>query len=213
MRFDPLVFGLLFSSAAGLAACGSDSSKEGDAAGDAAEAPGDGSEVSSEPRFAIEGRGESAKLSTVLDVVEGEELSRLAITGSDAADNLIAIYATFHGVETVVGSHVLPIQPVADAESFAVGTIDGRVYQSESGELRLTITSDWHSEGEFELTLALDEAVPATPGAEAGTVPATELRLVGTFESEWRVNCRSYISGFTGGHAVADSPYCQALTF
>ena len=83
----------------------------------------------------------------------------------------------------------------------------------QSGELRLTITSDWHSEGEFEMTLALDETVPATPGAEASAPPAAELTLVGTFESEWRVNCRSYISGFTGGHAVADSPYCQSLTF
>jgi len=208
MRFDPLVFGLLFLGAAGLVGCGSDDSAGAEAP------PAEGDPASTESHFAIEGRGESAKASSVLDVVEGEESSRLAITGSDAADNLIAIYVTFHGLDTVVGSHVLPIQHVADAEAFAVGTIDGRVYQSESGEIELSITSDWHSEGEFEMTLALDETSPLPPGAPEPAAPAaSEVTLLGTFESEWRVNCRSYIRGFTGGHAVSDSPFCQALTF
>jgi hypothetical protein len=204
MRFVPWVLGLV------LLGCGGD-----DAGADAAEAPDEGSEVSTEPHFSIEGRGETTKLSAVLDVVEGEELSRLAITGSDAAENLIAIYVTFHGTDSVVGSHVFEIGSV-EAEVFAVGTIDGRVYQSESGELTVSMSSDWHSEGAFEMTLALDEASPLMlpPGAPEPTASApAELTLVGTFESEWRVNCRSYISGFTGGHAVSDSPYCQALTF
>jgi hypothetical protein len=204
MRLVPWVLGLV------LLGCGGD-----DAGADAAEAPGQGSEASTEPHFTVEGRGESSSLSAVLDVVEGQETSRLAITGSDAAENLIAIYATFHGTDSVVGTHVFAIGSL-EAEVFAVGTIDGRVYQSESGELTVSMSSDWHSEGAFEVTLALDEASPLMlpPGAPEPSAPApAELTLVGTFESEWRVNCRSYISGFTGGHAVSDSPYCQALTF
>jgi hypothetical protein len=191
-----------------LLGCGGDPSDSGDA-----EATTESQ--STGPHFAVEGRGETERLSAVLDVVEGDEAPRLAITGFDADENLIAIYATFDGTDSVVGSHVLPIGPVA-AEVFAVGTIDGRAYQSLSGELRVSMSSDWHSEGEFEVTLALDEASPLMlpPGAPVPAAPAAaELTLVGTFASEWRVNCHSYISGFTGGHAVSDSPYCNALTF
>ena len=201
MRFVPWVLGLVL-----LGCGGGDGSDDGEAAG---------SEANAAPHFTVEGRGESSKLSAVLDVVEGEERSRLAITGSDAADNLIAIYATFHGTDSVVGEHVFPVGSV-DSEVFAVGTIDGRVYQSQSGELRVSMTSNWHSEGAFEITLALDETVPVMPppgAAEPTTPAAAEQTLVGTFASDWRVNCRSYISGFTGGHAMSDSPYCLALTF
>lgn len=210
MRLNSSVFGALLCGAAGLLGCGSEPS---DASG--AAPPSDGAdEASSGPRFAVEGRGETTQTSAVLDVVEGRP-SRLAITGGDAADNLIVIYATFDDVNTVVGSHVLPIGTL-DEPVFAVGSIDGRLYESESGELRLDMSSDWHSEGEFEVTLALDEASPLalTPGAPEPAAPASaEITLVGTFESEWRMNCRSFIRGFTGGHAVSDSPYCKALTF
>lgn len=208
MRFDPWMIGLTFAGAAGLAGCGGgSSSSEGDGA-----SPAEGGEARGETHFAVEGRGESAKATTVLDVVEGEEASRLQITGSDGADDLIAIYVTFHGLDTVVGSHELPIGTVEAAEVFAVGSIDGSVYQSESGRLRLSLSSDYHSVGDFEMTLALDAA--SSPDQPAGE-PArpAELALTGTFESEWWVNCRSYISGFTGGHAVSDSPFCLALEF
>lgn len=212
MRIDPMPFGLLLIGAAALVGCGSDSS---DAGGGEASAEG-ASEASTGPHFAIEGRGESSKTSTVLDVVEGEEASRLTITGSDAEENLIAIFVMFQGLDTVVGSHSLPIGPVAEAEAFAVGTVEGRVYQSSSGQLELSMSSDWHSEGEFEMTLALDESSPLAlpPGAPEPAAPAPAmLTLAGTFESEWRVTCRSYVPGFTGGHAVSDSPYCRALAF
>jgi hypothetical protein len=206
MRCEPWVLGLLLLGLL-LPGCGSEPSSR------AAEASSDG-EASTEPHFAVEGHGESARLSAVLDVVEGQETTRLAITGFDAEENLIAIYVTFHGTGSVVGSHVLPIGSI-DAEVFAVGTIGGRGYQSQSGELRVNM-SEGFSEGEFEATLALDETSPLTlpPGAPEPAAPApAELTLEGTFASEWRVNCRSYIPGFTGGHAVSDSPYCTALTF
>jgi hypothetical protein len=207
MRFDPWL--LCFPLACLLLGCGGDPSSDGEGGAASPESPFTG------PHFAIEGHGESERLSAVLDVVEGQETSRLAITGFDAEENLVAIYVTFHGTGSVVGSHVLPIGPI-DAEVFAVGTIGGRAYQSQSGELRVNMSSDRFSEGEFEAALVLDETSPLTlpPGAPEPTVPApAELTLAGTFASEWRVNCRSYISGFTGGHAVSDSPYCTALTF
>jgi hypothetical protein len=188
-----------------LLGCGGDPSGPGSASsGDEASA----AQQFTGPHFAVEGHGESERLSAVLDVVEGNEAPRLAITGFDADENLIAIYATFDGTDSVVGSHVLPIG-AGEPGVFAVGTIDGRQYRSRSGELRLNMSSDRLSDGEFEVALALYETSPLAlpPGAPA------ELTLVGTFASEWRVNCRSFISGFTGGHAVSDSPYCTALTF
>lgn len=204
MRIDPSVlcsplpFLLLVGCGGAPSGSGEESSEDGSEAGTESQMIG--------PHFAVEGHGESERLSAVLDVVEGDEAPRLAITGFDAEENLIAIYATFDDTGSVVGSHVLPIGSV-EAEVFAVGTIAGRSYQSQSGELRVSMSSDYHSEGEFEVTLVLaDEPEPAAAAA-------AELTLVGSFASEWRVNCRSYISGFTGGHAVSDSPYCNALTF
>jgi hypothetical protein len=178
MRFDPWL--LCFPLACLLLGCGGDPSSDGEGGAASPESPFTG------PHFAIEGHGESERLSAVLDVVEGEP-PRLAITGFDADENLIAIYATFDGTDGVVGSHVLPIGPV-DAEVFAVGTIDGRQYQSQSGELRLNMSSDWLSQGEFDLTLALDETSPLAlpPGAPEPSAPAAaEVTLVGTFASEW----------------------------
>src|SRR5690606_6021849 len=67
MRFDPWMIGLTFAGAAGLAGCGGgSSSSEGDGA-----SPAEGGEARGETHFAVEGRGESAKATTVLDVVEG----------------------------------------------------------------------------------------------------------------------------------------------
>ena len=39
------------------------------------------------------------------------------------------------------------------------------------------------------------------------------LDLSGSFESEWTVDCRTRLVGFTGGHYTHDSPYCLGLTF
>src|SRR5262245_22340205 len=140
MRFDPWVLGLLLLGC-GLLGCGLLGCGNGSSGSDEATSDADEGSASAEPHFEVEGRGESAKTSSVLDVVEGQEASRLAITGADGADNLIAIYATFHGVDTVVGSHVLSMGSVDEGEVFAIGTIDGRTYQSEAGELRLSMTS------------------------------------------------------------------------
>jgi hypothetical protein len=151
-------------------------------------------------RFTVEGRGESGKTSTVLEVVEGEGVT-LAITGADAADNLIVISAGFDDVAGVVGFHRLPIGVIDVDQVFAVGSVDGQLYHSLSGELEVTMSSDRHAQGRFDMTLGVEESLTAS------------LQLSGTFESQWMLTCYSYLRGFTGDHFVTDSPYCNSLTF
>ncbi len=185
---------------------------DGSASGPAAVEEGVAGAEAAVPRFTVEGRGESGKTSAVLEVVEGEREVTLSITGADGADNLIVIYAAFDGVESVVGSHRLPIGLVQEAPVFAVTSLGGQVYQSLSGELGVNISADGHADGTFQIALARDEITVVVPGGMA-PAPETDLTLAGTFESDWTVTCYSHLVGFTGGHFVSDSPYCNALTF
>jgi hypothetical protein len=196
-----------------LGACGGEPSgaSEPAAAATGEEASDEGAEVGV-PRFTVEGRGESAKTSAVLEVVEGEDEVRLSITGADGSDNLIVIWAAFAGVDSVVGSHRLPIGPVGDAQVFAVSSLDGQTYQSSSGELSVSMSAEGHAEGTFQIALEPEQVTGAASG-DSSAAPQPTLTLAGTFESEWTVTCYSYIMGFTGGHSVTNSPYCNALTF
>jgi hypothetical protein len=191
-----------------LGACGGEPSG---ASAPLTAAMGDDGAEATVPRFTVEGRGQSAKTSAVLEVVEGQDEVRLAITGADGSDNLIVIYAAFAGVDSVVGSHRLPIGPVGDGQVFAVSSLDGQTYQSSSGELSVIVSAEGHAEGTFQMALEAEQ-VPGAPG-DSTTAPEPALTLAGTFESDWTVTCTSYVMGFTGGHSVSDSPYCNGLTF
>ena len=194
-----------------LGACGGEPSGSSSAA--SSEAGADpGAQEPALPRFTVEGRGESAKTSAVLEVIEGEDVVTLSITGADGSDNLTVIYADFAGVEAVVGNHRLPIGLVQQAPVFAVTTLDGQVYQSLSGELSVNVTAEGHADGTFEIALERDQITVVLPGA-APPAAEVDLTLSGTFESDWTVTCYSYLVGFTGGHFVSDSPYCNGLTF
>ncbi len=204
-----------------LTACGADPQGSGSSdaqamAGDgpaSEEAPGaPGTEVA--PRFSLEGRGESAKTSAVLEVFEGEGVA-LSITGADASDNIIVFSVAFENVEGVVGTHTLPIG-VVNERVFAVGSIDGQAYQSVSGDLELSLSADRHARGRFSVALGRDQLftdTPGTPPSGEPTAPVEELTVSGTFENQWTLNCYSRLRGFTGGHLVSDSPYCNGLTF
>jgi hypothetical protein len=198
-----------------LGACGGEPSGAPEPATPATGEEGsDDGAAPSVPHFTVEGRGESAKTSAVLQVVEGEDEVTLSITGADGSDNLIVIYAAFDGVESVVGDHRLPIGLVEDRQVFAVSSLDGQTYQSLSGELSVSLSAEGHAEGTFQIGLSREQITVVAPGAEAPSAPSEpELTLAGTFESDWTVTCTSYIMGFTGGHSVSDSPYCNALTF
>src|SRR5262245_8209708 len=99
-RFERLGMGLAVAGGLLFGCGGSPSDDDGaSSAGDTAAAPSEPAENADEPtrRFVVDGRGESNKTSSVLEVVEGEG-SRLAITGADAADNVIVISVNFEDV-------------------------------------------------------------------------------------------------------------------
>jgi hypothetical protein len=166
------------------------------------------------PRFTLDGRGSSTKTSSVVEVVEGEQVA-LTITGTDPADNLLVLRALFAGVESVVGDHRWPLGLPEVAEVFAVGTVDGQLYHTVGGELEVSLSADHRNEGRFELELAprAESSAPVgTPSVGEPSVAGAELTLSGSFESEWTVTCYSLVNGFTGGHTSSNSPYCNALT-
>ena len=197
----------------GLVALGCGGEPEGTTA-PGAPAPPDSMDPAADedaPRFTLEGRGTSSKTSSVLEVVEAEQVA-LSITGTDPAENLVVIRAIFEGVEAVVGEHRWPIGAPEMAQVFAVGTVDGQTYQSVGGDLEVSLTAERHSEGRFTLELA-PVAPEGAPAAASSSAAGPTLTLSGSFQSEWTVTCYSFIRGFTGGHFSSNSAYCNALTF
>ena len=57
------------------------------------------------------------------------------------------------------------------------------------------------------------DAISTATRGETRDAIQSALDLSGSFESEWTVDCRTRLVGFTGGHYTHDSPYCQSLTF
>ena len=202
-------------------ACGSNS--EGDGTGDGgvapdgASEPGAGAAPSETPVFSVEGRGESSETAATLRVEEGESPVLLTIRGADAQGSLILFYVNFVGTEDVVGAHQLEVGAPASAlapgaDVSAVGMVDGQAYYSLGGHLDLSVLSERWVDGTFEVSMALDDGGGPPPGVPIESIDEA-LSLSGTFHNSWMVTCTSHLVGFTGGHYVTDSPYCNNLTF
>lgn len=152
----------------------------------------------------VEGRSEPLKAQARLQVVEGDREVTLTITGGDAADNLVLIDLGFDGVEAVMGDHSVQLGPPEAEGPYAVAILERQEYHSPSGEVELSLSRDGAIEGSFDVALL-------QTGAAEAAAPVTALR--GSFAGSWIVSCRSPIRGFTGGHTVSDSPYCNSLEF
>ena len=208
-------FGAVF----GLAVLGCGSDPQDTASGPVAPAgsmndPLDTAVEAGGPRFTLDARGTSEKTSSVVEVVEGEQVA-LTITGTDPSENLLVFRAIFAGVDNVVGEHRWPLGLPEVADVFAVATVDGQLYHSVGGELEVTLSADHRNAGRFQLELAprAESSAPVgTPSAGTPSVGSAELTLSGSFASEWTVTCYSLVRGFTGGHTSSNSPYCNALT-
>lgn len=165
-----------------------------------------------ETQFTVDGRGSSSETSGVLQVVENISAVEFSLKGVDASNNLILFYVTFDGVESVAGPHTFPIGLPGAAAVNGFGFIDDQGYYSLRGELQIEMSPDGRASGRFDMGLAFDSGSGPPPGATSDSIPeAMELR--GSFTSEWTVDCRTRIAGFTGGHYTHNSPYCQSLTF
>lgn len=193
--------GILLGAALALSGCSDD------------EGVADAESGASELSFSVEGRGSSNSTSGTFQVWEGEPIVELSLRGVDAADNQVLFYVTFtDGVESVAGEHTFEIGLPGETNVFGIGVMDDAVYYSLDGQLELTIFGDGRADGEFAMDLAFDDGSGPPPGVAAGAIESA-LSLRGSFESEWTVDCRTRLVGFTGGHYTHASPYCQSLTF
>lgn len=196
--------GVLLGSALALVACGDD-----------AGSPEGGGESSdpSELSFSVEGRGSSNSTSGLIQVWEDEPIVEFSLRGVDAADNQVLLYVTFtEGVESVAGEHTLEIGLPGETNVFGIGVLDDEVYYSLRGQLELAMFGDGRADGTFRMDLAFDDGSGPPPGLPSESIESS-LNLSGSFRSEWTVDCRTRLVGFTGGHYTHASPYCQSLTF
>jgi hypothetical protein len=181
--------------------------------GDDGAAPPDpqGSVEETGPSFSVEGRGSSNATSGVMQVWEGEPAVELSLRGVDAAGNLVLLYVTFDGVESVSGAHTFEIGLPGETNVSGIGILEDQVYYSLRGELQVEMSGAGHADGQFEMDLAFDDGSGPPPGVPSEAIEPA-LSLSGSFKSEWTLDCRSRLVGFTGGHYTHDSPYCQGLT-
>jgi hypothetical protein len=157
-------------------------------------------------RLTVDGRGEPMMAQARIAVVEGEREVALTITGTDDADNIVMIDLAFDGLENVVGDHTLELGSPESDGPYAVASFEGQVYESPSGTVELSLSSDGSISGSFDIPL-----VQASPGAAEAAALEPVTAMAGVFSGSWNVSCLSPIRGFTGGHAVSDSPYCMNL--
>ena len=206
VRMGGIALALTGSGALVLTGCGDDGGSPGGEA-PAAPAPSDAG-----LSFDVEGFGSSASTSGVMEVWEGEPTVELSLRGVDAADNLTLFYVAFDGVESVAGAHTFEIGLPGVTPVSGIGIVDDQIYYSLRGQLEIEMTGDGRANGRFGMELAFDDGSGPPQGNPVAPLEAA-LSLSGSFRSEWTVDCRTRLVGFTGGHYTHDSPYCQSLTF
>jgi hypothetical protein len=183
-----------------------------------APAPG-GSEADGPQRdaafaLAIDGRATSLRSQASLTVLEGEPLVTLTLTGGDEQDNFITITAPLEGPENIRRLHALPFGPAEDVGAYASASLEGQAYSSQAGAFEVSFAPTGGLQGTYEITFSPFEGLPAgvAAGEAADPGPAAEsITLSGEFSGGFNVVCSSPVRGFTGSHAVSDSPYCQRL--
>lgn len=165
-----------------------------------------GSSEEARLQLTVDGRGEPMNAQAQIDVVEGMREVALTITGADGADNLVMIDLAFDGVESVVGEHAVELGSPQSNGAYAVAMFEGQVYESQSGQVQLSVSSEGSISGNFDIPL-----VQSTPGAAEAAALEPVTAMTGEFSGSWGLSCVSPIRGFTGGHSVSDSPYCNSL--
>ncbi len=195
---------------AALVSCsGSEPSPPAD---DTRAASGLGERTDEQVQLSIDGRDEPMHAQARLSVTEGMQEVSFNITGGDAADNFVVIDLAFAGVESVLGLHSIELEPAGIEGPHAVASLDGQVYDTARGQVELTLSKDGGVQGSFEIGLVVADLDGSR--AAAGAAPSDGATSIsGVFSGGWIVACVSPIRGFTGGHAVADSPYCNSLEF
>jgi hypothetical protein len=159
--------------------------------------------------FAIAGRDQPMQGQARFKVLEGTPEIKLTIVGGDVDDNLLQINAPFVGVDQVRGPHSMQFGLPDAGVAYAVASLDGQAYYSQSGALELSLSAEGTVEGTFDISFVEDDLSGATSIAYAPNAVTTGVS--GTFSGTFVVVCASPVIGFPDGHTVADTPYCQNL--
>jgi hypothetical protein len=158
-------------------------------------------------RLTIDGLSTQLGAKAELEVIEGQQAVRLEITGTRASD-VFLMEVAFDGIESSMGTHQLEVGLPGTEMDSALASIDGQSYQSQGGQIALSLTANGDLLGNFELDLA--EIVEVELGAplafEEGEIVRT---LSGRFTGHWELYCQSRLPGHTS--LMEGGDFCDAL--
>jgi hypothetical protein len=126
-------------------------------------------------------------------------------------DDLVELHLALDGVENAMGFHRAEFGSAANNPALAVAYLELVSYSSQSGTLEVTLKNDRSIEGRFDAVLSQDAPLGSDPALVPP--PIDDFEISGTFSGTWSLLCRSPVIGLPGDHSVADSPYCNNLTF
>jgi hypothetical protein len=143
-----------------------------------------------------------------LNVSEGVQLVRLEITGS-AQNDVVLMDISFNDLEDSWVPHHWDIGlPGMDWHS-AIASIGGQTYHSQGGHVDVSLSTDGHITGSFEVALAEDPYVPL--GEPVEFVQGLTVRtLTGSFSGQWELFCQSRLPGHQAS-LIRGGDYCEGL--
>jgi hypothetical protein len=164
----------------------------------------------SETGFAlsIDGWTDALNGKAQLNVAEGVQLVRLAITGSDRNDVML-MDVSFNDLEDSWVPHHWDIGlPGMDWHS-ATASIGGQTYHSQGGHVDVSLSANGNITGGFEIALAEDPIVPLGEPIEFVQGP-TVRTLTGSFSGQWELFCLSRLPGHQAS-LIRGGDYCEGL--
>lgn len=161
-------------------------------------------------QLAIDGRDEELGAQARLEIQEGIDSVHLAISGADRENDFVLLDIQFPDVGSTMGAHVIELGLPDRVENHANVTLDGLLYYSQGGQVELTLSEDGAIQGDFELSLALDETPPGSVPSELQ--PSDDATaLSGAFSGTWILSCHSRLPGH--GTLLPGGEFCENLDF
>jgi hypothetical protein len=193
--------------------CGSGDESASDDSGAGGSAAAVGDEAASSVELTLDGVHELLNGAARLEVRELNPVVNLAVTTvfSSNSSDLLQLTLALDGVENAMGFHHSEFGGQSNSAAIAVAYLEQVSYSSKSGTLEVTLKSDGTIDGQFDAMLSQDP----TPGTDPALAPppTPDFEISGSFAGTWSLVCRSPVIGLPGDHSVADSPYCNNLTF
>lgn len=157
--------------------------------------------------LSIDGWTDSLGGKAQLNVSEGVQVVRLAITGSGLRDVML-IDVSFDGLQDSWVPHHGDIGLPGMGWHSAIASIDGHTYHSQGGHVDVSLSADGHITGSFEVALAEDLEVASGEPVEF-VQGETARTLTGSFTGRWELFCQSRLPGHRT--LIRGGDYCEGL--